>query len=271
MISVLVRSHNDITHIRATIETLLGQAVDDEVEILCCDDHSADGTAEYLASVKQIRRIPPPTGEYRPGKTLNLLVEQARGELIVFNNADAVPQHRDYLGSLIAPLADRSVDCVFARQIARRDAHAVVRKDYERSFGDGSISRGWDRFFSLVSSGFRAADLREHPFDENYRYSEDVEWVTRRKAKIVYVPEAMVEHSHNYTFRELATRFFYEGVADAQMGRTMPSLPHICGSIAMETLRDWHYLIQSGALREFLYAPVYRFVQKISYYRGARS
>ena len=271
MISVLVRSHNDIAYIRATIEALLGQTADDEIEILTCDDHSADGTAEYLAATKQIRSIPPPAGEYRPGKTLNCLVEQARGEWIVFNNADAVPQHREYLRTLIAPLTNRSVDCVFARQIARRDAHAVVRKDYERAFGDGSISRSWDRFFSLVSSGFRREDLRKYPFDESYRYSEDVEWVTRRKAKIVYVPEAIVEHSHNYTLRELARRFFHEGEAYAKMGRSAPSLPHVCGSIAVETLRDWRFLAQCGALHEFFYAPVYRFVQKISYYRGAGS
>lgn len=271
MISVLVRSHNDAAYIGATIDALLMQTVDDEVEILVCDDHSVDGTAEYLDSRKKIRRIPPPAGEYRPGKTLNLLVGQARGERVVFNNADAVPQHREYLRTLIAPLADRGVDCVFARQVARSDARAVVRKDYERAFGDGSISRNWDHFFSLVSSGFRREDLRNFPFDENFRYSEDVEWVTRRRAKIVYVSEAIVEHSHNYTLRELARRFFHEGEADAQMGRMISSLPHICGSIAAETLRDWRYLAQCGALHEFFYAPVYRAVQKISYYRGTRS
>ena len=46
MISVLMRSHNDIACIKQTVAALLEQAVDDVVEIISCDDHSTDGTAE---------------------------------------------------------------------------------------------------------------------------------------------------------------------------------------------------------------------------------
>ena len=69
MISVLMRSHNDRAFVKQTVETLLAQDVDDAVEIVSCDDHSTDGTAEYLASVPQVRRITPPAGKYVPGKT----------------------------------------------------------------------------------------------------------------------------------------------------------------------------------------------------------
>ena len=108
-----------------------------------CDDNSTDGTAEYLASVPQLRRITPPEGRYVPGKTLNYMINQANGEYIIFNNGDAIPQHKEYLKNLVAPLKDKTVDCVFANQIARKDAYAVVRKDYERAFGDGRISQTW--------------------------------------------------------------------------------------------------------------------------------
>ena len=137
MISVLMRSHNDIAYIRKTVEALLSQEVDDCVEIISCDDHSTDGTAEYLASVPQLRRIAPPEGRYVPGKTLNYMVSFAQGEYIVFNNGDAIPQHKEYLQNLVMPLKRAEVDCVFANQIARADAFAVVKKDYERAFGDG--------------------------------------------------------------------------------------------------------------------------------------
>ena len=89
MISVLMRSHNDIKYIRQTVEALLEQQVDDSFEIISCDDRSADGTAEYLANVPQLRRIAPPDGKYVPGKTLNYMVSQAKGDIIVFNNSDA--------------------------------------------------------------------------------------------------------------------------------------------------------------------------------------
>ncbi len=270
MISVLMRSHNDILFVKSTVEALLSQDIDDVVEIISCDDHSTDGTAEYLASVKQIRRIEPPAGKYVPGKTLNQMVTQAHGEYIVFNNADAIPQSNEYLKNLIAPLKDAGVNCVFANQIARSDAFAVVRKDYERAFGDGSISRSWHKFFSLVSSGFRREELVQHPFDETFQYSEDSQWVNRREVKIVYVPEAVVEHSHNYTVSEVKKRFFNEGVADKQMGKKSPGLLRTWKTIFAETLRDWIYLIKNGAIKEFFYAPCYRYVQKMSYYRGTK-
>ena len=270
MISVLMRSHNDSAYIRQTVEALLAQDIDDTMEIISCDDHSTDGTAEYLATVPQLRRIAPPEGRYVPGKTLNHMVNQAQGDYIVFNNGDAIPQHKEYLKNLVAPLKNADVNCVFANQIARRDAFAVVRKDYERAFGDGSISRHWHKFFSLVSSGFRKAELVQHPFNENFQYSEDSEWVNQREVKIVYVPEAVVEHSHNYTLPEVKKRFFNEGVADRQMGKKIPGVLRTWKSIAAETLRDWLYLVKHGAIKEIFYAPRYRYVQKMSYYRGTK-
>ena len=270
MISVLMRSHNDIAYIRSTVEALLAQVTDEAVEIISCDDHSTDGTAEYLASIVQIRCIAPPEGRYVPGKTLNYMVRHANGEYIVFNNADAIPQHKEYLKNLVLPLKDKSADCVFGNQIARPDAYAVVRKDYQRAFGDGSVSKTWDKFFSLVASGFRKADLLAKPFNDKIQYSEDSEWVNRNKANIVYVTNAIVEHSHNYTLKEVKKRFFNEGVADKQMGKKPISLAHALRNIAAETLRDYIYLLKHGNLNELYYPAIYRWVQKMSYYRGTR-
>ena len=270
MISVLMRSHNDIKYIRQTVEMLLAQRGDKAVEIISCDDRSTDGTAEYLASVPELRRIAPPAGKYVPGKTLNYMISLAKGDIIVFNNSDAIPQNCDYLKNLTAPLQDQSVDCVFGNQIARKDAYFVVKKDYERAFGDGSIAAAWGSFFSLVSSGFRKADLLDKPFNENIQYSEDADWVKRYNAKIVYVPDAVVEHSHNYTLKEVRKRFFNEGVADRQMGKTAMSFFRCIKSITAETLRDWVYLAKHRKIKEFFYAPLYRWVQKTSYYRGTK-
>ena len=270
MISVLMRSHNDIAYIRQTVEMLLSQETDETVEIISCDDHSTDGTAEYRASIPELRRIAPPEGRSVPGKTLNYMVSCARGEYIVFNNGDAIPQHKEYLKNLVAPLKDERVDCVFGNQLARPDAFAVVRKDYERAFGDGLISRNWGRFFSLVSSGFRKADLLVKPFNDQIQYSEDSEWVNRNHANIVYVPGAIVEHSHNYTLKEVRKRFFNEGLADTQMGKTPITLLRALRNVIAETLRDYIYLCRHGKFSELYYPPIYRWVQKISYYRGAK-
>lgn len=270
MISVLMRSHNDIAFIRRTVEMLLSQTVDEPFEIISCDDHSTDGSAEYLASIPRIRRIAPPEGRYVPGKTLNHMVRHAQGDFIVFNNADAIVQHKEYLQNLVAPLKDKNVDCVFGNQIPRPDAFGVVRRDYERAFGDGSVSKHWGRFFSLVSSGFRREDLLAKPFNETIQYSEDAEWVKSNEANIVYVPDAVVEHSHNYTLAEVQKRFFNEGVADTLMGKKPVTLFRTLRSIAIETLRDHFYLVRHGRISEITYPIPYRVLQKLSYYKGAK-
>ena len=113
-------------------------------------------------------------------------------------------------------------------------------------------------------------ELIQHPFDETFQYSEDSQWVNRREGKIGYVPDAIVEHSHNYTLQEVKKRFFNEGVADKQMGKTSPGLLKTWKSILAETLRDWIYLLKNGAVQEFFYAPRYRYMQKMSYYRGTK-
>lgn len=265
-----MRSHNDIQFIRQTVEALLAQEVDLPVEIISCDDHSTDGTAEYLSSIPQLKRITPPEGKYVPGKTLNHMIRQAQGDYIVFNNGDAIPQNREFLKNLISPLRTSDANCVFANQIARKDAYLTVRKDYERAFGDGSCSRSWYKFFSLVASGFRKQELLLHPFDEKFQYSEDAQWVFRREVKIVYVPDAVVEHSHNYTLAQVRKRFYNEGIADTQMGKTPPSLFKTLASIAAETLRDWKYILSRGGIKALFYAPVYRSIQKFFYYRGTK-
>ena len=198
------------------------------------------------------------------------MVEHANGEYIVFNNGDAIPQHKEYLKNLVAPLKDESVNCVYGNQIARPDAYAVVRKDYDRAFGDGSISKNWGRFFSMVSSGFRKEELLKKPFNDKIQYSEDSEWVNRTEANIVYVPDAVVEHSHNYTLKQIRKRFFNEGVADTQMGKRPISFGHALRNLIAETLRDYIYIFRHGKLLELYYPPIYRYVQKMSYYRGTR-
>ena len=108
------------------------------------------------------------------------------------------------------------------------------------------------------------------PFNEQIQYSEDAEWVNRNLANIVYVPNAIVEHSHNYTLKALKKRFFNEGVADTQMGKKPISIARAVRNLITEILRDYIYLIKHRNFKELFYSPIYRLVQKISYYRGTK-
>lgn len=105
-VSIVVRSHNDIRFIRETLSMLLAQDFPD-LEILSCDDASTDGTAACIDEFSGIRKLSRPEGAYVPGRTLNIAVQACRGEIIVFNNADAVPCAREYISELVAPFLIR--------------------------------------------------------------------------------------------------------------------------------------------------------------------
>lgn len=271
LISILVRSHNDEMFIGKTLRAIFDQECSIPFEVICCDDASTDQTAGIIDSFPSVIRLPRPEGEYRPGRRLNYMVSRSRGDLIVFNNADAVPQDRFWLARLIAPLLDGSADAVYGNQLPRPDAAYLVRKDNLRAFGDGREAARWRFFFSLATSAVRRADLTAYPFDENIRYSEDVEWAHRRPIRIVYAPDARVEHSHNYTIRELKRRFYGEGAADAVIFGDKPKLVREMISAGMETLRDFRFLLANPkGLAELFGAPVRRFIQRFYHWKGVR-
>lgn len=274
LVSVLVRCRNDAAFLVRTLDALAAQECPFAHEVLVCDDGSTDGTDEILRARTEVRLVARPAGAYRPGRTLNALVRAARGEIVVFNNADAVPLDRQWLANLVAPLADGSADATFANQLPRSDATPLVRKDSERAFGDGSVSAHWPRFFSLASSAARCDDLLAHPFDEDLLYSEDVEWANRRAGfRRRYVPTAHVEHSHNYTSAQLARRFYGEGYAEAQIfGDPVPNLLRVLGGVCAEALRGGAYLRRTRALSLCaLGAALHRqLIQRVAAWRGLR-
>lgn len=272
-VSIVIRSHNDVEFISDTLKELLAQDFHD-FEIISCDDASTDGTAEAIAAVSNVIRLERPEGRYVPGKTLNRAIQKCHGDIVVFNNADAVPCRHDYLSQLLAPmLADESVVAVYGNQLPRDNAQALVRKDSERAFGDGKIASKWLNFFSLASSAIRRQALLDYPFDEGIQYSEDVEWAwhsRQRGEKIVYCQEAMVKHSHNYTIRQLWVRFYNEGFADGRIYGMIPSLWACCRRFAMECLRDYVYLFKRGIFNELLMSPIRRYIQIFAHRRGCR-
>ena len=274
--SILVRAHNDAAFIERTLAGIFAQKVDFPFEVVVCDDASTDGT-RAIAARFPVRFFERPSGAYKPGRTLNALVGAAAGEVVVFNNADAVPLDENWLAALVKPLRDapEAPAFTFANQLPRADAQALVRKDNERAFGDGKVQATWRFFFSVASAATWRRILVEAPFDEAIQYSEDVEWAWRNSrrevdpVRIVYCPGAHVEHSHNYTLQELARRFRGEGTADRAIFGDAPSLMREILGAGRETLRDWGYLASRPKdWLEIFSAPIRRFVQRVAHWRG---
>lgn len=272
MISVIVRSYNDANIIRRTLSMLLRQRLNEDFEILNFDSGSTDGTREIVAEFPSVIAIPPEDIPYNPARVLNRAVQTAKGDILVFNNSDAIPLNGDYLAVLTAPLRDPKVGAVYGNQLPRPDADPLVRKDYLRAFGDGKIAARWRHMFSMVSSAARRDILCMAPFNPEYQYSEDMEWSWRLKhhykLHIVYCQEAMVEHSHNYTPAQLEKRFYQEGIANARLWNLQPSLSHSLLALAVELHRDIAFLLDEHLIGAIPAGVRYRVRQRLAEYKG---
>ena len=274
-ISVVVRSHNDAGLIRETLTRLCAQTVADRMEILLFDDNSTDGTLEIASSFPSVTIVPWDGLPYNPPRVLNRAVDTARGAYIVFNNSDAVPCSNDAVERIVAYLSDPDVGAVYGNQIPRADALPLVRKDYERAFGDGSDAATWDFMFSLVFSAVRADVARQFRFNPAFQYSEDIDWAFRIREsglKIAYAPDAAVTHSHNYTPEILRKRFYNEGIANGMIFRKRPSVLRAFRGFAVESLRDFRYLLRHHELGYYFFAGIrYRWTQRMSCYKGEKA
>lgn len=272
-VSIVMRSMNDIKYIEQTLQAITTQIFTD-FELINVDSGSSDGTFEIVRKYNPDKSYQIKPSEYIPGRVLNNAILKCSGEIIVFNNSDCIPQNREWLGNLIRPLLeDKNVMAVYANQLSRLDARPLVKKDNSRAFGDGYVAAGWKHFFSLASSAARKSTLLQTPFNEKIQYSEDIEWSWRMKqngAKIIYVPDAMVEHSHNYTLHEVWKRFYNEGVADVVIFGKNDARPcyRCLISAILEILRDTVYLLKSGHWFDIPYGLVYRVIQRYSYWKG---
>lgn len=275
-VSIIIRSKNDITYIRQTLEMIQKQNYRD-YEIVHVDSGSTDGTVETVHEFEPQVSYQILPEDYVPGKVLNDAIKKCTGRIIVFNNSDCIPQTTDWLENLISPLENKKVAASFGRQIPRSDAQPLVIKDYDRAFGNGEISSQWFHFFSLATSAARKEILTEYPFDPRLKYSEDIDWSYRMKKRgyrLVYVKDSIVEHSHNYTPQEIRRRFYGEGMAEGWIYRNEPFNRSYLGMVfrpaIAEIARDIPYLIKKGAIGALADSIRYRFLQRHYVWKGNR-
>ncbi len=273
-VSIIMRSKNEMPYIKYSLMMLTKQTVRD-FELLVVDSGSTDGSWETALEYHPQIAYQIKPEEYIPGKVMNAAAKKCSGDILVYNNADCIPQNEYWLQNLIKPFEDPEVVAVFGNQITRPNAIPIIRKDYERAFGDGAIHSKWKHFFSMATSAVRRSVWEEYPFYENIQYSEDIEWSWRMKQmgkRIVYVPDAIVEHSHNYTLKQTVKRFKGEGKAEGYIYKEKPRniVSEIVLPATMESLRDFAYLIKTGEIAWIPKAPLYRFFQRYGVWKGKK-
>jgi rhamnosyltransferase len=180
---------------------------------------STDATQDIAASDARVRVVP--ISDFSHGRARNLGARTATGEIVVMLTQDALPADRKWLAALLAPFADPQVVASCSRQVPRADANPMERFFLQRRFppgppvrrerrGDAPLTLD-DVFFSNVSAAIRRDALLRHPFDEALIMSEDQQFsrdVIAAGHVVVYQPESVVIHSHDYSLATCFRRYF---------------------------------------------------------------
>ena len=274
-VCVVMRAHNDMPLVAETLERLQTQST--PFTLVAFDNASADGTREQIQKyTSRVHDVP--AGAYVPGHVLNQAMAATEGEFVVFLNSDCSPQNDSMLAALLAAFTGERVAAVFGRQMPRPDCRALMAKDTDNTYGDGSRQRYWRHCFSMAVSAIRRKVWEEMPFREDLQYSEDIDWTWRARKRgyeIRYAADAMVMHSHNYTLRQSYKRHFGEGRAEAEIfewsawERSLlrySLLPYL-----WQVASDWRYCGGKLQLGEALYSPLLRMAQVAGRRRGFTS
>lgn len=237
LVTVAIPVRNGAAVLEQTLAAVAAQKLDPpaSVELLVCDSGSTDGSAA-LARARGARVIEIAPKEFSHGGTRNLLMARAEGERVAFLTQDAVPGDELWLSRLLGGFELASdVALVFGPYLPRPDASPMVVRElaeWYRGFspdGRPRIDRlrqherhvavrallGRRGFFTdangcVAKTAWESVPFRSIAYAEDHVLAHDM---LRAGFAKVYVPEAAVIHSHEYSSWGWLRRSFDEARA----------------------------------------------------------
>ncbi len=236
VVNVVILARNEAHHLQRSLPTLLNQDIEVPFDVTVIDSGSVDGSVElvrHLADADpRLRLLQIDPAAFHHARTRNLGAEATTGRYLVYLGGDAVPIGRSWLRDLTEPVMDPErpdLVAAYGRQVARPGAGVanVARTLYNygpepvvKRLGAG-LSPKELHFFSSVACCVDRAAVSLPLFDPEIPVNEDVT-LSRRiisaGLQIAYVPTAVVEHSHEYSSREILRRYFDNAVVYQRLG-----------------------------------------------------
>ena len=234
-VSVLIPVLNEEREIRASVEAMLSQSYDGEIEFLFMDGSSEDRTREILedmaASDHRIRVLDNPRRRTTFG--LNIGLENARGDYVVRMDA-----HTHYPAEYVAKGVERlrrgDVEWVTGPQIPHGNGRwsRLVAIALRSWFGAGGSSK-WeaeeekDIDTGVFTGVWKRATLDEYGgWDEGWPVNQDSELAARffeHGSRIVCMPELGALYTPRDSLQKLAKQYWRYGFYRAKTSRYHPT------------------------------------------------
>jgi glycosyltransferase involved in cell wall biosynthesis len=277
-VSIVIRCKDEAAHLAPVLDMVLAQTDAPPFEVVALDSGSRDGTLALLAARPvRVEHLAPERFTY--GRALNVGAAHARGAPVVYLSAHCRPLERGWLRALVAPFADAEVAASFGRQVpvpAMNPIEAITTCRIFPSTPPAGVR------FSTANGAVRRAAVLARPFDEEIAIAEDHLWAAALAppARVAYVPEAAVAHSHPMSLRHWGARFYAHGLAGEyarhRLGTRLPwgapgeTAGDVVRSRAGAFARLAATLLRAGELRALAHLPAYALARTVWYARGVR-
>lgn len=272
-ISIIVRVFNEARHLE---RLLLGirQQPGADVEVVVVDSGSTDGSmaiaARFGARILTIR-----PEDFSFGRSLNIGVEAARGNLIVIASGHVFPVYPDWLEQLTRPFVDPQIALVYGRQRGGPGTRFSERQVFTQWFPDRSELRQGTPFCNNANAAIRREVWERRRYSEDLPGLEDLEWATWAQSQglhVAYSAEAEVVHIHEESLGAIFNRYRREGMA-LKLIRPQENFrfADFTRLVATNIVSDlWHAREARGFVREAPGILGFRLMQFWGTYQGFR-
>ncbi len=216
-ISVVIPVRNEADNIEKCLQAVFSQSLAPH-EVIIVDGHSTDGTVKRAGKFP-VKIFYEDNCSIACGRQIGL--EKAQGEFIAFTDADCIPD-KDWLKNLIKEISEGIIGVGgAAKNVGDGLVTHSVHLALDTFLGSGRSPQG--RFFKTkrfvesiggFSSIYRREDLlAEGGFNTRLPVGEDLELNRRlcKKGRLLYTPEAIVLHHHDWTLKGFAKKIYRYG------------------------------------------------------------
>lgn len=198
-LSVVMPVYNGLEYLKQSLPALLAAKDEAMLEVLVVDDGSTDGSAEYARECGA--RVLPSGGRLGPAGARNVAVREARGEVVLFVDADVVV-HPDTVSRVIRAFPSPDVVAIYGAYDNRPSDPGFSSQymNLRHHHGHQAPSEDAETFWSGLGAVRRDAFLAVEGFDAE-RYAipsiEDIDLGLRLReagGRIRRLPEIQAKH-----------------------------------------------------------------------------
>jgi len=256
-----------------TIQSLLSQIDTIKYELIVIDSSSSDDTLKYCKNFN-CKIVTIDKSDFNHGVTREFGRKLCNTDIVVQMTQDALP-NKDTIRRLIEPIQQKKSKVSYARQIPKKGAGIMESfprefnfpiHDQLRSIKDINKYGVYTFFCSDSCAAWSSSALDEIGGFIPTLTNEDYFACSRlllNGHKVAYASKAIVNHSHNYSFKEEFQRMFDTGYVRAEN----PWIQDAVGSASKLGAKYFKALIKKLAIEKPFLIP-YAFVQTAIKYIG---